>query len=134
MIPCSRAESTCPGPRVPTAPGVTSAQRSGAACAGSAALASPHRRPKIRADNGRVRSADFGVLAAVQLHDVGVGAAFWLCDAGIPAAVQLPDTEAAPGDQLAQVPHPAHACDRDSYGGGEDGAAEQREPADDVSQ
>jgi len=48
------------------------------------------------------------------------------------AAVQLHDTELAPGDQLAQVPHPAHARERDSRGGGEDRAAEQREPGDDV--
>src|SRR5258708_7031483 len=83
---------------------------------------------------GTARSASFGVPAAVKLQEVGVVAAAWLCDAGVLAAVQLHDTEAAPGDQLAQAPHPAHARERDSYGGGEDRAAKQREPADDVPQ
>src|SRR5258708_39975752 len=76
---------------------------------------------------GTARSASFGVLAAVQLHDVGVVAAAWLCDAGVLAAVQLHDTEAAPGDQLAQAPHPAHARERASYGGRADPSATQRE-------
>src|SRR5262249_22020652 len=74
-----------------------------------------------------VRSANFGVLAAVQLHDVGVVAAPRLCDVGVLAAVQLHETEAAPGEQLVQVPHPAYARE----GGGEDRAAKQHEPADD---
>ncbi len=38
-----------------------------------------------------------------QLHDGGVVDALWLCDVGVLAAVHLHDTEAAPGDQLAQV-------------------------------
>src|SRR5262249_15789741 len=95
------------------------------------AAAHPHLRlashdisgPKRVPTTGTVSSANFGVPAAVQLHDVGVVAAPWLCDVGVLAAVQLHDTEAAPGDQLAQVPHPAHARERDSYGGGEDRAA-----------
>ena len=74
----------------------------------------PDIRPELRATTGRGRSANFGVLAAVQLHDVGVAAALWLCDVGVLAAVHLRDTEAAPGEQLAQVPHPAHARDPDS--------------------
>jgi len=53
---------------------------------------------------GTVRSANVGVVVAVQLHDVGVVAAPWLCGVGVLAAVQLHDTEAAPGNQLAQVP------------------------------
>ena len=65
-------------------------------------------------NKGRPRSANFGVLAAVQLHEVGVVAARWLCDVGVLAAVQPHDAQAAPGDQLAQVPHPAHARERDS--------------------
>jgi hypothetical protein len=44
------------------------------------------------------------------------GGALRLYDAGVLAAVQLHYTEAPPGDQLAQVPHPAHAHERDSYG------------------
>jgi hypothetical protein len=48
--------------------------------------------------------------------------------------IQSHDPEVPPGEQLAQVPHPAHARDRDSNAGREDRAAEQREPADDVSQ
>jgi len=90
----------------------------------------PDRRP--------LRSADFGVLAAVQPHDVGVVAALRLRDVGVRvgvlAAVQLHDPEAALGDQLAQAVHPGHARERDSYPGGEDRPAEHREPADDVSQ
>src|SRR5215831_19629880 len=63
-------------------------------------------RPALCAPaTGTVRSANFGVLAAVQLHDVGVVAAPWLCDVGVLAAVQLNETEAAPGEQLAQMPH-----------------------------
>src|SRR5262249_61528477 len=68
-------------------------------------------RPKCAPTTRTVRSANVGVLAAVQLHDVGVVAARWLCIVGVLAAVQLHDTEAAPGDQLAQVPHPAYARD-----------------------
>src|ERR1039457_4545416 len=79
-------------------------------------------------NKGRARSANFGVLAAVQLHKVGVVPALWLGDVGVLAAVQPHDAEAAPGEQLAQVPHPVHARERDSYSGGEDRAAEQREP------
>src|SRR5271165_4324468 len=81
----------------------------------------------------RVRSANFGVLAAVQLHEVGVAAAARLCDVGVLAAVQLHDVENGPGEQLAHVPHPGHARERDSDGGGENRATEQREPADDMS-
>jgi hypothetical protein len=81
---------------------------------------------------GRARSANFGVLAAVQLHKAGVMPARWLGDVGVLAAVQPHDAEAVHRQQLAQVPHAAHARDRDSYGGGEDRAAEQREPAGDV--
>src|SRR6516165_12759085 len=81
-----------------------------------------------------VRSANFGVLAAIQLHHVGVVAAPWLFDVGVLAVVQLDEREAALGDQLAQVPYPADARERDSDGGGQDRAAKQREPADDVSQ
>src|ERR1700722_6548186 len=79
-------------------------------------------------------SANFGVVAAIQLHDVGVVADPWLGDVAVLAAVRLHDREAESGDQLPQVPQPAHAGDRDSYGGGEYRAAEQREPADNVSQ
>ena len=66
----------------------------------------PDVRLDIHAATGRVWSANFGELAAVQLHDVGGVAALWLCDADVRAAVQVHDTKAAPGDQLAQVPHP----------------------------
>src|SRR5258708_21736946 len=38
-------------------------------------------------NKGRAGSANFGVLAAVQLHEVGVVAALWLCDVGVLAAV-----------------------------------------------
>ena len=68
--------------------------------------------------------SELGVLAAVQLHEIGVVAALRLGGIGVLAPVQLHDMEAAPADQLAQVPHPAHACDRDSYDGREDRAAE----------
>jgi hypothetical protein len=45
-----------------------------------------------------VRSANLGVLAAIQVHDVGVVAVRWLCDVGVPAAVRLHHREAEPGD------------------------------------
>src|ERR1022692_4830100 len=94
------------------------------------------QKPDIRAQKcvpatPTLGSANFGALAAVQLHDVGVVAAPWLCDVRVLAAVQLHDAEAAPGDQLAQVPQPAYARERDSYGGGGP-AAHKREPAGDV--
>ena len=54
--------------------------------------AGPGRRLSAHA-----RSANFGVLAAVQLHEVGVVAALWLCDVGVLAAVQPDDAEAIPG-------------------------------------
>ena len=63
---------------------------------------------------GTVRSANLGVLGAVQLHDVGGVAALRLRDVGVLAAVRQHDAEAAPGCQLAQVPHPAYASERDS--------------------
>src|ERR1700722_2457298 len=96
----------------------------------TAARATAAARPLL----GTVRSANLGVIAAVQVHDVGVVAAAWLCGVGVLAGVWLREAEAAPGDQLAQVPHPAHARETDSYDGGKDRAAEQRESADDVSQ
>src|SRR5579871_2851869 len=68
--------------------------------------------------------ADFGVLAAVQFQDVGVTAVLRLRDVGVLAVIQAHDTEAAPGEHLAQVPHPAHARQRDGYAGGENRAAE----------
>ena len=46
----------------------------------------PDVRLDIHAATGRVWSANFGVLAAVQLHDVGGVAALWLCDADVRAA------------------------------------------------
>src|SRR5208282_6515342 len=78
-------------------------------------------------------SADFGVVAGVQLYDVGVATVLRLGDVGVLAAIHRHETEAS-GDQLAQVPHSAHAGDRDGYARGEDRAAEQRKPADHVSQ
>ena len=48
--------------------------------------------------HGQGRSANLGVLAAVQPHDVGVVAALWLGDVGVLAAVQWRDIEAAPGE------------------------------------
>src|SRR6266567_6018492 len=52
-------------------------------------------------NTGRAGSANFGVLAAVQLHEAGVVAARWLCDVGVLAAVQPHDAEAARRQQLA---------------------------------
>src|SRR4051812_16594664 len=89
------------------------------------------RYPARRTRNkGRARSANLGVLTAVQLHGVGVVAALWLCDVGVLTAVQPHDAEAAPGEEFAQLPPPAHARERYCYGRSEDRAAEQREPAD----
>src|SRR5580698_2407756 len=91
-----------------------------------------HLGAKRGSSGSRAGSANFGELAAVQLHEVGVVAARWLCDVGVLAAVRPHGAEAAPGEELAQVTPPAHARERDGYGSGEDRAAEQREPADDV--
>src|SRR3984885_9308842 len=82
---------------------------------------------------GLASSADFGVLAGIQLYDVVVATVLRLCNVGVLAAVQRHDAEAS-GDHLAQVPHSAHAWYPDPYGGGGDRAAEQRQPADHVSQ
>ena len=49
--------------------------------------------------------------------------ALWLGDVGVLAAVRPHDTEVPPGEHLAQVPHPVHARERDSYDGGKDRAA-----------
>src|SRR5690242_6603372 len=76
-------------------------------------LASQGKRPARNArGNEKARSADFGVLAAIQPHDVGVAVALRLCEVGVLVAVQWCDTEAAPEEQLAQVPYPAHARER----------------------
>src|SRR6185437_8555800 len=58
---------------------------------------SPGRQDRAGRLSAYARSADFGVLAAVQLHEVGVVAALWLCDVGVLAAVQPDDAEAIPG-------------------------------------
>ena len=56
----------------------------------------PDVRLDIHAATGRVWSANFGILPAVQLHDVGGVAALWLCDADVRAAVQVHE-EGCPG-------------------------------------
>jgi hypothetical protein len=97
------------------------------------AISRIHRRVPGRntGNKARARSANVGLLAAVQLHEVGVVAAFWFCDVAVLTVIQLREAEVASGEQLAQVWHPAHARERDSYGGGEDRAAE-RARAEDV--
>lgn len=79
------------------------------------------------------RLADLGVVAAVQLDDVAVVAVPWLRDVGV-LHVRPQVREAAPQDQLAQVPHAAHAGDRDADDGDKDRAAEHREADDHVSE
>lgn len=74
------------------------------------------RPPRVAARRVQGLSADLGVLAAIQLHDIGVVAAPWLGGVSVPAAVRLHDWEARPGDQLAQAPHSAQARERHSHG------------------